>query len=313
MALQTFWQQVYADLIRELAGTQKRSMLKEFCSRDTKKGETQMFDAVGDPAADATTTALASIQSSRDYFDTLTNPDIADVIKMLTPNTGVAKQRTQAYTQEIKQGKVFKNEDEVAENANNNSMIVLKLLSTIFKAEDALIIGALRAANQLRASVNGKTFANVAFPAGQILGAAGEIVAYTKDVPTAIRAIFETNWEMESTIYCLIHPTTKQELIDQSGDKIQNRDFVEKSEYFLKGRLPEIQGVVHIPHPACPVDEFLAWVPEGIMYNESQALVTKLGEDPGGNFEINLLLREYASSCRLDDRLVVQGQITRGT
>jgi len=165
----------------------------------------------------------------------------------------------------------------------------------------------------MRASTDGKTFANVAFPASQILGGAGEITAYTKDVPTAIRAIFETNWEMENTIFCAIHPTTKQELIDQSGDKIQNKDFVEKGEYFMKGRLPEIQGVVHIPHVLVPVDQFIAWTPEALMYNECMSLITKLGEDPSQNFQIYLLLQEFVSCARLDDKLVVQGQITRGS
>jgi len=312
MALNTHWKYMYADLVRELAGSPNRSILKEFCARDTKKGEAQLFDAIGVLDA-ANQTALASIQDSRKYFETLTAPDVADLVKLLTPHKEILRQRTQGVPVRIDTGHVFRSEDEVAEGAISTGNVLNTLMKTIWTREDALVIGALRAATQLRTTGDPHTFGAVSFPGGQILGAGGEVTAYTKDVPTAIKAVFEANYMADEPIYVLISPATKKELIDASGDKIQNRDFVEKSEYFTKGRLPDIQGCIHIVHPACPDDEALAWTKEGIMYNQASPLVTKMGEDPGQRFNINLMVEEFVSCVRLDDKRVVQIAIDRST
>lgn len=312
MALNTHWKYMYADLIRDLAGTQSRSILKEFCARDAKAGEAQLFDSVGvEDEADAT--ALASIQDSRKYYETLTAPDVADLARLLTPHKEIERARTQGLPVRFKTGHVFRSEDEVAQNAMDTSVVLRTLMRTIWKREDAAVIAALRAANQLRSSGAPHTFGNVAFPNGQILGAGGTISAYTKDIPTQIKRVFETNYLEDEVIYVLISPLTKQELIDQSGDKIQNKDFVDKSEFFTGGKLPDIQGCIHIVHPAVPDDEALAWSRDGIIYNQASPLVTKMGEDPGQSFNINLMIEEFVSVVRVDDKRVVQIAIDRST
>ena len=48
MALDSHWKPMYAKAVKVLAGTQKKSMLKEFVSHETDAGEAVFFDTIGD-------------------------------------------------------------------------------------------------------------------------------------------------------------------------------------------------------------------------------------------------------------------------
>lgn len=311
-SLNAYWKYLYSDTIQKLYGVQRKSILKPFVRMESKKGEAAFFNAItrGDAA---TTTALRSIADQRADFEAMTAPDLADYLAMLTPHHEVVRSRTQVLPTRIHTGYTFRNQDEMAENANSQSTIVQERVASLYAQEDALIIAALRAATQNRCTTDSHVVGSVSFPAGQIMGGAGEVTAYTKDVPTEIKSLFETNWYLEGPIYCMISPFTKKELIDQSGDKIQNKDFIDSSSFFTGGRLPEIQGIIHIVHPAMPDDEFVAWAKEGIVYNQASALEVDLDTDAHMQFARVLYAREYAGACRTDDTLVVQGQISRAT
>lgn len=311
-SLNVYWKYLYSDTIQKLYGTQRQSILKPFVRMESKKGEAAFFNAINRGDA-ATTTALRSIEDQRANFETITTPDLADYLAMLTPHHEVVRQRTQVLPTRIHTGYTFRNQDEMAENANSQSSIVQERVASLYAQEDALIIAALRASTQSRCTSDSHVVGSVSLPAGQILGGSGEVTAYTKDVPTAIKEIFEANWYLTGPIYCMISPFTKKELIDQSGDKIQNKDFIDSSSFFTGGRLPEIQGIIHVVHPAMPDDEFVAWAKEGIVYNQAAALQVDLDTDPGKQFATVLYAREFAGACRVDDTLVVQGSITRAT
>ena len=153
----------------------------------------------------------------------------------------------------------------------------------------------------------------IAFPVGQQINEADG--AFDLETITAIREKFETNFLGDEPIYCVISPAAKKSLIDSSNSTLNSTDFVDSTSYFMEGKLPDVYGVHMIVHPLVTSfsgsydDAFFAWCPQAIIYNQFDALQTKMDEVAAQKFNTVLQVREYIGACRVDDLGVVQGTL----
>lgn len=310
MALDSHWKVVYGDKIKELAGFQNRSLLKEFVEKDAKRGEIALFDTIA-PADEAQFNEMATDTNFRADFETIGSPVLDDWLALQTPHMDVALDKVLCAPYENIWAHWFRNIDEIAQNANTDSIKLKQGMKRIFRRQDQWILDALSRSTELRGKDAGSA-TNVAFPAGQQLNiASGD---FTKEVCSAILRIFENNYKEDEPIYCVISPEAKETLINQSGSTIHSSDFVDMKG-LEKGKLPNVYGVHLIVHPLVKdysgsyPDAFFAWCPSAITYNQFDPLKTDMEEVASQKFNTVLQVREYIGACRIDDLGVVQGTL----
>lgn len=310
MALDSHWKVVYGDKIKELAGFQNRSLLKEFVEKDAKRGEIALFDTIA-PADEAQFNEMATDTNFRADFETIVTPVLDDWLALQTPHMDVALDKVLCAPYENIWAHWFRNIDEIAENANTDSIKLKQGMKRIFRRQDQWILDALSRSTELRGKDAGSA-TNVAFPAGQQLNiASGD---FTKEVCSAILRIFENNYKEDEPIYCVISPEAKETLINQSGSTIHSSDFVDMKG-LEKGKLPNVYGIHLIVHPLVKdysgsyPDAFFAWCPSAITYNQFDPLKTDMEEVASQKFNTVLQVREYIGACRIDDLGVVQGTL----
>jgi len=316
MAIDTHYRQMFSDNVKELAGSPQRSLYKGLCSQEAKQGELIWLDSYA-PTKTARSTAIASTKT-RKRLEDAGSPDLADWVALKTPHMEITRQRTQLSATCVDWGHHFDSETKLLEILDPQSRIMRACMKDIWIAEDALVRAALAAATVTRGK-QGAT-SSVAFPATQQLTidkTASPAGSVTKDIFAEIKKLFETQY-YTGRILVAVSPLFKQELIENSGDKIHSSDFVDGRRYFETGELPDIYGCSVLVDPGLTIDgdtgeePFYAWAMEGLVWNQFAPLLTRLGEDPGERFHAIAYAEEYAGCVRVDDNLVVQGTVKRG-
>ena len=310
MALDSHWKVVYGDKIKELAGFQTRSLLKEYVEKDAKRGESALFDTIA-PADDAEFNDMVTDTNYRADFETIGTPVLDDWLALQTPHMNVAQDKVLCAPYENIWAHWFRNKDEIAENANTDSIKLKQGMKRIVRNEDKWILDALSRSTEQR----GKDVASavaVPFPVTQQLNIASG--TFNKETCSAILRIFENNYKEDEPIYCVISPEAKEDLINSSGATIHSSDFVD-GRNFEKGNLPNVYGIHLIVHPLVKEfsgsypDAFFAWCPSAITYNQFDPLKTEMEDVASQKFNTVLQVREYIGTCRMDDLGVVQGTL----
>jgi len=255
---------------------------------------------------------MATDTNHRADFEAIGVPALADWLAIQTPHMDVELDKVLCSPYENIWAHTFRNIDEIAENANSESIKLKQGMKRIWRREDQWILDALSRPTEQRGK-DPASAAAIAFPVAQQINEADGI--FDTETISTIAKLFENNYKTDEKIYCIISPTAKKNLIDSSGGTIHSSDFVDGTRYFMNGDLPEIYGVHFIVHPlvseysATYPDAFFAYCSSAICYNQFDPLQTKLDEDPSKKFNIVLQIREYIGACRIDDLGVVQGTL----
>ena len=305
------WKPVYSEVIRELAGFQDKSILKEFMQKDSKRGELALFDTI-EPDDEAAFNLMSADTNFRQDFESIGSPVLADWLALQTPHMDVSLNKVLLSPYENIWAHWFRNVDEIGENANTESIKLKQGMKRIFRRQDQWLLDALSRATEQR----GKDAAGasaIAFPVGQQINEADGI--FDLETITAIREKFEGNYLGDEKIFCVISPAAKKGLIDSSNSTLNSTDFVDSTSYFMDGKLPEVYGVHMIVHPLVTEfsgsypDAFFAWCPQAIIYNQFDGLDTQMDVVASQKFNTVLQIREYIGACRVDDLAVVQGTL----
>ena len=84
MSLDGRWKVAYSDTIKELAGFQNRSLLKEFVEKDAKRGESALFDTIA-PADEAEFNDMVNDTKYRADFEDIGSPVLDDCLAIHPP------------------------------------------------------------------------------------------------------------------------------------------------------------------------------------------------------------------------------------
>lgn len=316
MAIDSHWVYVYSDLITKLAGSQNRSLLKELVSPDSKKGEVAFFD-MDDADDDATLTAMSAnggkYRMGASDANSLT---LAEINAISTPHMDITKNRTQCEPNLNEWGHTFRNIDEIAENANRDSRKLYMGMKRIFKNQDLQIFDALTKQAENRGKTGGTS---EAFPAAQQFDITTGVGL--SDL-SKITQLYEDNYADDEPVCVVLSPTQKKYLIDNSGGTIHSKDFVNSSDFFNKGELPEIYGCHLVVHPGISAykdtitnslttttDALVSFQKSAIIYNQFDPLTTNMDQLPTQRYQYNLYISEHIGACRLDDKRVTQSSI----
>lgn len=307
MAINTYWRSLYSDALLDLCGFQNRSLLKEYVSKESKGGDAVFFDEMS-PSDDATVTTLSGSTHYRKDFESIVSPALSDWLAIQTPQTDITRQRTLCLPSEIAAGYTFRDKDEVAQGWSEESDVIRNIKRQIVKQEDTIILNALFASTQQRGKDQASLTA-VSFPAGQTVSVSGTL---TKEDINEVKKVFEDNYCYDEPIFMGITPKMKKDLIDNSGDKIHSKDFVDARNYFEKGELPDVYGVHLIVHPLISSyaggftnGRAVAWTPSAIKYNQSREMRVEMDQIPSQRFQVGLFMNEFVGACRRDDKRVV--------
>ena len=310
MALNTHHKVMYADSCKELAG-QNKSLLKEFVDKDAKTGEAVFFDTI-DVGDEAVQTALANIpEQYRAAFES-SGKTFADWLKMQTPHMNVELGRVMLAPEQLDFGHTFRSFDEMAQNGDPKSKKLRQAMRSIHRKEDAIILSALFAGSKMVGKDLGNLTAQ-AFPTSQILAVPDGVFNLATII--SINEIYDNNFLTDQKKYCVISPKAKKSLINNSGDTITSKDFVDSGRYFSKGELPDVYGICFIVHPGVKDhigtfdDAFVVFTEESVVLNQFKALETNLGQAETQRFQYIFYMEELLNAVRIDDKTVVQGTL----
>lgn len=301
----------YGDSIQRLAGHQDKTLLKQTVSMDAQTGKVALFDVI-EPDDDADVTALASSTAIRREYEEISSPTLADWVNIQTPYMDVTKNKVLCSPYEIIWAYTFAKEDEVGQNATEESEILHAGMQKIAKEEDKQVLDALSRATEQRGEDPASAVA-VAFPANQQINVSSGTM--DTSVFSSVLQKFEDNYVEGEPIYMIISPSAKKSLIDNSGGTIHSSDFVDRKGGFERGTLPDIYGIHVIVHPRVTDysgtydDAFFAYCPTAIKYNQFDALTTQIDKAATQKFNTILQIQEYVGCCRMDDKKVVQGTL----
>lgn len=315
----------FKEAVQELAGGPQRCYLKETIGYESCTGEVAYIDGIK-PATDAgTVTTLANLKG-RYAYDQLTTPTQAQLVDhLLTQNDTVEVQRTHLAPVEIKIGKWFvPSEKNFLEYTDPTSRKMKALMSGYYYKEEQRIINAIFAATQNRGQDDGTNLSAVAMPASQVLD---DMTYADIDIKifSEISKRFQLQYVSGEKIFYGMGPTEWQNLVDNSGEKLLNQDYVRDARHFETGDLPDVFGVVPVVHPIFEDTTTLtalgllgagetalhaAWTEGGITWGEFDGR-SELMEGPSAAFDGQCIARvaEYANACRNDDLRVLNGAV----
>ncbi len=323
-AWDTHQKKMYTDRIKELAGSQGRSLLKELVGFQKAGGRTCFLDGVA-PGDEADVGLLSAKNTSREYFGReAVDQTHANYMKTRTPHHEIEKVRTHFVAKIIEWGHYFDEDEDVLEMTSPTAKAMPQGMKRIFKQEDLLILNAGLAAsvNRGRDDDDDVSLETVAMPADQImsdttyaaLAADGAALKWIDQLAERFANKF-----VDEPVYCIISPTLKTAMLESARKVIQSADFVTARGYLEKGELPDINGIHFIAHPLIKsmaagdaVDSYLAFTREGLTWGEWKSRKTDIGKDISGRAEMVAYTREKANCVRDDDSRVVFGDITAG-
>lgn len=298
--------------VQVLLGSQSRSILKEFVSIEPCTGDIAMIDGIspGTEAADEATVSAQANRKTRKAYEALESPALADLQALLTPHMNVNEVRTLVSPKLVEWGHWFDpSEKEYKLLTDPTSRRMSMGMRKVFKQQDALIIAAIKAASVLR-GVDASAAAAVNFPAAQMLD---DLVLADLKLPTLagmIKERFQAQYDESSPIFCMISPKVARIGKENSRDKIHSTDFVDSATYFATGKIPTIDGVAFVTHPAQSDTAYDAWTPDAVSYCPFSELDVNL--DPG-NIAFRkqgiAYVKEDANAVRRDDNGVVRGTL----
>jgi len=314
MAYNEHYKEAFSDAVLELAGSQKRSLLKELVGHESKKGEAVFLDAIG-PDDDADTTLLSATKN-RERYEEIESPDLDDWLDLQTPHMNMNKQRTLCLPRRIDWGFHFNKENEIAEIADSKSNTLRGGMARVWKGEDALVLTALSAATVSRGRNLG-ALSSVSMPASQqITITTGEAVEdIEKNMFALILEKFEEQYTANERVFVAMSPAAKRRLIMNSGDKLESKDFITSVRTLETGQLPDIYGAHAVVVPALKVTEgedetIYAWTEFGVTWNLFDPFIQEIGKSADQRFHWVAYMEEFAGCVRVDDLRCLQITVT---
>jgi len=315
-AWDTDQKKMYTDRVKELAGSQSRSLLKELIGFQKAGGRTCFLDGVA-PGDEADLGLLSAKNTSREYFDRdAVDQTHANYMLTRTPHHDIEKVRTHFVAKIIEWGHYFDEDEDVLIMTSPVVKAMPQGMKRIFKKEDYLILTAGMAAtvNRGRDDDDDVSLEAVAMPASQIMDDIGYDTVNLNWVDELAER-FENKF-VDEPIICVISPSVKTALLKSDRKVIQSLDFVTAKDYFATGKLPNISGISFLVHPmikslapAGSIDTYLAFTREGLTWGEWKARKTDIGIDYSGRAEMVAYTREKANCVRDDDSRVVIGDL----
>ncbi|MDP0495054.1 MAG: phage capsid protein [Verrucomicrobiota bacterium JB024] len=291
---------MFSDTVRELAGAQDRSLLKELVGYEKVEGEIAYLPSIDDASSDEATVTDAKSTKTRKTYEAIETPALADWIGIQTPHMAVGKQKTTVTPKVIEWGHSFGKNEKVLDKLTSQDRVMRSGMKKIFKQEDLLIIGGMSAASVARVvgTANGTTTSNVALPASQAFETAN--VGYLSFADcTTIMKLLEDQY-VTDPVFCLMSPTDKKLFID-NNEKINDTDFVNSHEYFHSGKLPDVYGIHFVSHPLVTPGTLHVWAKEAIIWADFQGLDPNIGPAPTQRFSAIAHMDELADVKRNDD------------
>lgn len=316
-AVETHQKKMYIDGITELAGSQNRSLLKELVGFKKAGGRVCFMDGIA-PDDEADLSDLLDKKTRADYFrKEAGDQTLANLQLTMTPHHDVEKVRTHFKAKLLEWGHYFDEDEDITELTNSQSITMKQGYKRIVKKEDYLILAAGLAASVIRGrdDDDANSVETVAMPASQIV----DDVTYNDvnlDLLDEIRKRFENNFVTGERIITVISPTFKQRLLKAHRKELTSRDFVDSTEYFKNGTLPDVAGLHLVVHPlitslapAGTIDSHLSFTEGGLFWGEWKALISDIERDPSHKMDYVAYTREKGNAYRHDDRRVVYGDI----
>lgn len=319
MALDQHWKDMYSQSMTQLAGSQFKNRLGQYVKLESEKGINVWFDSYA--PLDAATDNLVTDSSGkyRMEYEEAGVATFAAWIALQTPHTQIAKSRTQCPLRIIEAGYTFRELDDVAENANPQSDVLKTIMRVIVAAEDANLLNVMTSTTAFRGR-DLSSGATVNMPASQVLDVPGGIAAFDKDIVATISQKFEESYIDGERATMVITPAMKASLIINSGDVLQNADFIDYHHKHMQNyTLPDVYGVHMVTHPLMSSYSVsvlgthaegiaVAFVADWGKWNKAQALTTKIDEAPTQRYSYILYINEFCNGVRIDDqRLIIVG------
>lgn len=314
----------YKDSVVLLAGELKESALYSYMIKDAKKGEAVFIDSiVADDEATSTLTGSVDANYRKGYEQGTANH--ANFMLTQTPHMEVTRARTMLLPIINEIGHTFRSLDDVLANRTEQSYVLNKLIGRMMKRRERVILDALFAHTVQRGKDTGSV-AGVNFPTAQEITVADGIL--DKEVINEVKTLFEDNYigsvGEDEPIFMVISPSQKQNLIDNSGGTLHNKDFISSSGHFEGGTIPNIYGVNLIVHPELSVGRgyevdgdgngswsdgrAVAFTPKWGCFNQFKGMDTQIDSDPGERFQYKLYIDEIINAVRVDDKRIAHIQ-----
>jgi hypothetical protein len=318
----------FHEMVQELAGGQKRAYLKETFSFQQCGGEADFIDGMH-PANDAGADNAMSAVTSRYTYDQIGSPTAENLTdNVLTRNDNVQGQRTQILPRQFEIGKWFaSSEKNFLEYTDPTSRKIRALWAGYWRKMDLRGMHALFDATMNRVAddaTDSTTVTTEAIPASQIMADVSNDTIDHKIFST-IKAKMLTQYLTGEHTFVGFGPNTWKALVDNSGDRLLNQDYVSSAKHFETGDLPMVYGCVPVVHPLFDDTATLTtaglisgeetgliagWTEDGVCWGEFMA-EKSLMEGPSGHFKGQSAIHVecFANAVRADDLQVVQGAV----
>jgi hypothetical protein len=316
----------FADAVKELAGGPNRSYLKETVGFEKCEGESALIKGAFQANLTAgANTALASL-TNRYTFDQGGSTSAAVLASsVLTRNDTGTFQRSQVLPIETAIGSW----QEMAEKdflamSDPHSKEMRNFMQGYFTKQDLKIIDALFASTVTRVvgtAATATTTSSVSMPATQVLDDYS-LATIDYKVFSDINKRFMDQYVTGQKVYVGIGPATWKALVDNSGDKLLNQDYIRDAGRFESGQLPTVFGCVPIVHPLFDnttlntnitgeeVGSIAAWTEDGCTWAEFMGMTSMMEvESPAFKGQSIALVKEFTNAVRNDDLQVVNGAI----
>ena len=318
----------FHEMVQELAGGPKRPYLKETFGYENCAGEADFIDGMH-PSNDAGADVAMSAVTNRYSYGQIGSPTAAQLAEqVLTRNDNVKGQRTQILPRQIEIGKWFSaSEKNFLEYTDPSSRKIRALWAGYWRKMDLRCMHALFDATMNRVAddaTDSTTVTTESMPASQVMD---DITLANIDhkVFSDIKARFLTQYLTGEHIFAGFGPNTWKALVDNSGDRLLNQDYVDSASYFHSGNLPTVYGVVPVVHPL--FDDATTLTAEGLITGTEIGLISGWTEDgacwgqfmeetsnmegPSGFFkgQSAIHVEQFANAVRSDDLQVTQGAV----
>lgn len=316
----------FHEMVQELAGGPKRAYLPETFGFQACAGEADFIDGMH-PANDAGADNAMSAVTSRYTYDQRESPTQAQLVAdVLTRNDNVQGQRTQILPRQFEIGKWFaSSERNFLEYTDPASRKIRALWAGYWRKQDLRCMHALFDATMNRVADDASDSTTVTteqIPDSQIMTDVS-LATIDHKIFSTIKSKMLTQYVTGEHIFAGFGPDTWKALVDNSGDKLLNQDYVDSAKYFESGDLPTVYGVVPLVHPLFDDTATLTsaglisgeelgliagWTEDGCCWGEFMA-EKSLMEGPSGYFkgQSSIHVEKFANAVRSDDLQVVQG------
>lgn len=318
----------FHEMVQELAGGQKRAYLKETFGFQNCSGEADFIDGMH-PANDAGADNALSAVTNRYSHDQRVTPTAAQLTAdVLTRNDSVQGQRTQILPRQFEIGKWFgSSERNFLEYTDPASRKIRALWAGYWRKMDLRGMHALFDATMNRVADDASdsvTVTTESMPVSQIMNDSS-LDTIDHKIFSAIKAKMMSQYLTGENVFVGFGPDTWKALVDNSGDKLLNQDYVSSAKHFESGNLPMVYGCVPVVHPL--FDDTVALTAAGLISGDETGLIggwtedgvcwgqfmeeKSLMEGPSGFFkgQSSIHVEQFANAVRSDDLQVVQGAV----